>query len=33
MISNCESPDYGRWTLYLAMIELSLNIAQIISSR
>lgn len=33
MISNSEPPDYGLWALYVAMIELSLSIAQIISSR
>lgn len=33
MISICESPDYGRWALYVAMVEVALNIAQIISSR
>lgn len=33
MTTNWEPPDYGRWSLYVAIVELTLNIAQIISSR
>lgn len=33
MLGNYEPPDsFSRWALYIAMIELSLNFAQVLSS-